>query len=141
MIGVCDTQTRDRLGPAAAWLEHATHIAVYDHHEFSSTDLEPDELTVEPVGSVTTLLVEKLRVRCRASAAAPCRAPSRPHTRTLTPSRPHALTPSPEEMIYSHTHEGCETARGANAAPPPPKSPSAPTSPQKHSAHTSPRKY
>ena len=63
MIGVCDTQTRDRLGPAAAWLENATHIAVYDHHEFSSTDLEPDELTVEPVGSVTTLLVEKLRVR------------------------------------------------------------------------------
>ncbi|KAL1507572.1 hypothetical protein AB1Y20_007192 [Prymnesium parvum] len=61
MIGVCDTQTRDRLGPAAAWLENATHIAVFDHHEYASTDLEPDELLVEPVGSTTTLLVEKLK--------------------------------------------------------------------------------
>ena len=61
MIGVCDTQTRDRVGPAAAWLEHATHIAVYDHHEYATTDLNPDELVVEAVGSTTTLLVEMLQ--------------------------------------------------------------------------------
>ncbi len=59
-IGVCDTQTSERLGPAAAWLSNAQHVTVYDHHEFANSDLSPDELVVEAVGSVTTILVEKL---------------------------------------------------------------------------------
>ena len=60
-IGIVDTQTRDRLGPAEAWLEHASHIAVYDHHTVVVGDIEPNELVVEPVGSATTMLVERLR--------------------------------------------------------------------------------
>lgn len=60
-IGICDTQTRERIGPAANWLQHASHVAVYDHHSFLSSDIHPDELTVEPVGSVTTMMVERLQ--------------------------------------------------------------------------------
>jgi len=60
-VGVVDTQTRDRLGPAAPWLQAAEHIVVVDHHTGVAGDIEPDEYIVEPVGSATTVLVERLR--------------------------------------------------------------------------------
>jgi nanoRNase/pAp phosphatase (c-di-AMP/oligoRNAs hydrolase) len=31
-VGIVDTQSRDRLGPAAAWLDRAEHVVVVDHH-------------------------------------------------------------------------------------------------------------
>ncbi|KOO22745.1 polya polymerase [Chrysochromulina tobinii] len=60
-IGVVDTQSANRLGPAAAWLENASHVAVYDHHSCVDGDINPTELHLEPVGSVTTVLVEELQ--------------------------------------------------------------------------------
>ena len=60
-VGVVDTQSIDRLGPAAPWLETAEHVAVVDHHMGVSGDIHPDEFILEAVGSATTVLVEKLR--------------------------------------------------------------------------------
>ncbi len=60
-VGIVDTQSRERLGPAEAWLATASHVAVYDHHLLVAGDIEPDELVLEPVGSATTMLVERLR--------------------------------------------------------------------------------
>ena len=63
-VGIVDTTVANRLGPAAAWLETAEHITVFDHHPASSTagaDIKWDEINIEPVGSVTTVLVERLR--------------------------------------------------------------------------------
>ena len=60
-IGVVDTQSANRLGPAAAWLENASHVAVYDHHSCVDGEINPTELHLEPVGSVTTVLVEQLQ--------------------------------------------------------------------------------
>jgi len=52
-----------QVGPAAAWLTAAEHVAVYDHHSGVDGDIEYDELVIEPVGSATTVLVERLRER------------------------------------------------------------------------------
>ena len=60
-IGVVDTQSRNRLGPAEKWLAHAEHVAVYDHHTEQDSDIAPNELVVEEVGSLTTALVERLQ--------------------------------------------------------------------------------
>jgi len=60
-VGVVDTQSRNRLGPAEKWLEHASHVAVYDHHVEVNGDIDPNELVLEEVGSLTTALVEKLQ--------------------------------------------------------------------------------
>ena len=88
-VGVVDTQTRERLGPAARWyarqpaaaalpfppprpppaaqsaprrrLDCASYVAVYDHHVDNTPNIQHDELVIEPVGSATTVLVEKLR--------------------------------------------------------------------------------
>ena len=62
-IGVVDTQSANRLGPAAAWLAGAEHVAVYDHHSGVAGDINPTELVLEPVGSATTVLVERLQAR------------------------------------------------------------------------------
>jgi nanoRNase/pAp phosphatase (c-di-AMP/oligoRNAs hydrolase) len=68
-VGVVDTQSRERLGPAEAWLSHASHVAVYDHHVDASGDISADELILEPVGSATTVLVERLRRHIEGAAA------------------------------------------------------------------------
>ena len=60
-VGVIDTQSRDRLGPAEPWLHSADYVCVVDHHVGVEGDIEPDEYIVEDVGSVTTVLVERLR--------------------------------------------------------------------------------
>jgi tRNA nucleotidyltransferase (CCA-adding enzyme) len=60
-VGVVDTQMSERVGPAAPWLDVAEHVAVYDHHVGIEGDIEPHEVVVEPVGSSTTVLVERLR--------------------------------------------------------------------------------
>ena len=63
MVGVVDTQSRDRLGPAERWLANASHVAVWDHHTAVKGDIDPDELVLETTGSLTTVLVEKLQER------------------------------------------------------------------------------
>ena len=60
-VGVVDTQSKDRLGPAASWLGYAKHVSVYDHHSGIQGDINPTELHVEAVGSATTLLCERLK--------------------------------------------------------------------------------
>ena len=59
-VGVVDTQSIDRLGPAGVWLQAAQHVAVVDHHTSVSGDIQADEFILEPVGSATTVLVERL---------------------------------------------------------------------------------
>jgi tRNA nucleotidyltransferase (CCA-adding enzyme) len=60
---VVDTQKRDRLGKAAEWLDlpQLTSIEVYDHHQDSQTDIPATETHIEPVGAITTLIVEQLQ--------------------------------------------------------------------------------
>ncbi|HEY9648911.1 MAG TPA: CBS domain-containing protein, partial [Chroococcidiopsis sp.] len=61
-LSVVDTQWRDRLGKAAEWLTlPGITIAVYDHHVEAGGDIEAAQTQVEPVGAVTTLMVEALR--------------------------------------------------------------------------------
>ena len=62
-VGVVDTQHKSRLGAAASWLRAAEHVVVVDHHAGAQGDIEPDELIIEPVGSATTVLVERIRAR------------------------------------------------------------------------------
>lgn len=62
-VGVVDTQHVSRLGAAASWLKAAEHVCVVDHHSNAQGDIEADELIIEPVGSATTVLVEKIRAR------------------------------------------------------------------------------
>lgn len=60
-VGVVDTQSVDRLGPAAPWIKAAEHVTVVDHHVGVSGDIEADEVIIEHVGSATTVIVERLR--------------------------------------------------------------------------------
>ncbi|KAH8072309.1 phosphatase [Aureococcus anophagefferens] len=69
-LGVVDASSAARLGRSKQWLKVAETVHVYDHHMQgdSSKPREEDdlgaaatELVVEPVGSTTTLIVERLR--------------------------------------------------------------------------------
>lgn len=66
-LGVLDTTDVKRIGRAAEWLEHSHYVHVFDHHPLGDPGETPvnqikyDELTSDTVGSVTTLIVEKLR--------------------------------------------------------------------------------
>jgi len=60
-VGIVDTQSRERLGPAKTWLDSAEHVVVADHHTHASSDIEADEVILEAVGSATTVLVERLK--------------------------------------------------------------------------------
>jgi len=68
-VGVVDTQSVDRLGAAGGWLLHAEHVCVVDHHA-SPGDIAPDESIIEPVGSATTILVERIRALAQAEEEA-----------------------------------------------------------------------
>ena len=56
---------RSSLGALLPLVERAREVHIFDHHPPSPDDLEGSEIRVEPVGAVTTLLVEEIR-RCRA---------------------------------------------------------------------------
>lgn len=66
---VTDVRRRSRLGHVESVIERAAknrrsvRIVVWDHHPSSADDLQADEEHVQPVGAVTTLLVEELRRR------------------------------------------------------------------------------
>ena len=52
---------------AGGWLLHAEHVCVVDHHP-APGDIKPDESIIEPVGSATTILVERIRTLAQAEA-------------------------------------------------------------------------
>ncbi len=69
LLMVADVRRRGRLAHVEEVLGRATRnprsvrILVWDHHPCAPDDLHADEEYVQPVGSVTTLLVEELRAR------------------------------------------------------------------------------
>jgi tRNA nucleotidyltransferase (CCA-adding enzyme) len=59
---VVDTQQRQRLGKAAEWLDLPdVKVIVYDHHLEAESDIAAAEQHIQPVGAVTTLVVEQLQ--------------------------------------------------------------------------------
>lgn len=60
---VVDTRRKSRLGPVLPLLEKAGEIHIFDHHPPADDDIEGNEIRVEQVGAVTTLLVEEIRHR------------------------------------------------------------------------------
>jgi tRNA nucleotidyltransferase (CCA-adding enzyme) len=66
---VTDVRRRTRLAHVEEVLDRAAknprsvRVLVWDHHPSAPDDLQADEEYVQPVGSVTTLLVEELRAR------------------------------------------------------------------------------
>lgn len=60
-LGLVDAQRRDRIGPAEHLLDHAKRITVVDHHLDSDSDIpEASDYVLDKVGSVSTLIVERL---------------------------------------------------------------------------------
>jgi nanoRNase/pAp phosphatase (c-di-AMP/oligoRNAs hydrolase) len=60
-LGLVDAQRRDRIGPAEPLLEYAKRITVVDHHVDMESDIpEATDYVVDKVGSVSTLIVERL---------------------------------------------------------------------------------
>jgi tRNA nucleotidyltransferase (CCA-adding enzyme) len=61
---VVDVRRKSRLGDYRSLLERAerddVRVTVYDHHPAAEDDLAADEECVEPVGSASTLLVERM---------------------------------------------------------------------------------
>jgi len=60
-LALVDAQRKDRIGPADVLLQHADRITVVDHHVDMDSDI-PDitDYVVDGVGSVSTLIVERL---------------------------------------------------------------------------------
>ncbi len=57
---VVDVRDGRRLDEYTAMLEHADEVIVWDHHPASPHDIEADEIHVEPAGSCSTLLIERV---------------------------------------------------------------------------------
>jgi len=59
---ITDTQNRARLGKIAEWLDlpNIENIIIYDHHTHAERDIPATEVFLEPVGSATTIVTEKL---------------------------------------------------------------------------------
>lgn len=60
-ITVVDTQSRDRLGKTAEWLDLPVPIAIYDHHPDAICDIPHQQRTIEDLGASTTLIVEEMQ--------------------------------------------------------------------------------
>ncbi|ELS05420.1 tRNA nucleotidyltransferase/poly(A) polymerase [Xenococcus sp. PCC 7305] len=62
-ILIPDTQKRDRLGKAAAWLDlpNVQNIEIYDHHLDAASDIPATQTHVEKLGAVTSLIAELLQ--------------------------------------------------------------------------------
>ena len=61
-LGLVDAQRRDRIGPAENLLQYAKRVTVVDHHIDSDTDIpEATDYVVDQVGSVSTLIAERLQ--------------------------------------------------------------------------------
>jgi nanoRNase/pAp phosphatase (c-di-AMP/oligoRNAs hydrolase) len=61
-LGLVDAQRRDRVGPAEHLISHAKRVTIVDHHIDGESDiLEATDYVVEKVGSVSTMIAERLR--------------------------------------------------------------------------------
>jgi len=60
-LALVDAQRRERLGPADRLLQYAERITVVDHHVDQDSDIPATDYVVDKVGSVTTLIVERLQ--------------------------------------------------------------------------------
>lgn len=61
-LGLVDAQRRDRLGPAEPLLSFAKRVTIVDHHIDGESDIpEASDYVVEKVGSVSTMVTERLR--------------------------------------------------------------------------------
>jgi nanoRNase/pAp phosphatase (c-di-AMP/oligoRNAs hydrolase) len=61
-LGLVDAQRRDRIGPAEHLLEHANRVVVVDHHVDMESDIpEATDYVVDKVGSVSTIIAERLK--------------------------------------------------------------------------------
>lgn len=62
-VGLVDAQRRDRLGPAEILLPHAKlGVTIVDHHVDAESDIsEANNYIVENVGSVSTMITERLK--------------------------------------------------------------------------------
>lgn len=60
-LALVDAQRRDRLGPADVLLSHAKRVTVVDHHVDQDSDIPATDYVVDKVGSVSTLITERLR--------------------------------------------------------------------------------
>jgi tRNA nucleotidyltransferase (CCA-adding enzyme) len=71
-LTIVDTQRRELLGNAAAWLDlPGVTINLYDHHLEAEADIVAQTVQLEPVGATTTLIVEHLqRAQIQLSTAA-----------------------------------------------------------------------
>jgi tRNA nucleotidyltransferase (CCA-adding enzyme) len=59
---VVDTQLRSRLGKGSEWLDlPQVDVEIYDHHADVDSDIAAKVRHVEPVGAVTTMVVETLQ--------------------------------------------------------------------------------
>ena len=63
LIYIVDTQKRDRLSAAAAWLDlpNIKQIEIYDHHVDLKSDIAATKTHTEAVGAITTYIVELLQ--------------------------------------------------------------------------------
>lgn len=60
-LALVDAQRRDRIGPAEHLLDYANRITVVDHHLDTDSDIpEATDYVLDKVGSVSTLIVERL---------------------------------------------------------------------------------
>ncbi|KAL3911773.1 MAG: hypothetical protein SGILL_007150, partial [Bacillariaceae sp.] len=60
-LALVDAQRRDRIGPAEHLLEHANRVVIVDHHVDMESDIqEATDYVVDQVGSVSTLIAERL---------------------------------------------------------------------------------
>lgn len=60
-LGVVDASTKDRLGAGQSLLTTAKEVHVFDHHAMKTPDIDATKLHLEDVGSVTTMVVERLK--------------------------------------------------------------------------------
>ncbi|MDX2228419.1 MAG: CBS domain-containing protein [Leptolyngbyaceae cyanobacterium bins.349] len=61
-LTLVDAQSRSRLGKVAEWLDLPdVKVTIYDHHAAVDADIQPDEIYIDQIGAVTTLVVEQLQ--------------------------------------------------------------------------------
>lgn len=60
-LGLVDASTKDRFGAGQGLLPSAKEVHVFDHHAMKEPDINATVLNLEDVGSVTTMVVERLR--------------------------------------------------------------------------------
>ena len=66
-LGLVDAQRRDRVGPAEPLLQHARRVVIMDHHVDTESDIpEATDYIVDHVGSVSTMVVERLMMAAHA---------------------------------------------------------------------------